>query len=160
MFRREYISELLELYYGTFSVSCKSLNHCGDLFSLEELKQEFNNKVIFGFLEGIWYLDIIYQGQRPEPYKQSSIDSGDEINTAVQMSSADSLEQEEIRQKRKLLSQTSLINEEVNNYRREFFSMLEDVVKIVGEDLSSIADEDAKLCREGTNFQEEFVTIL
>ena len=42
------------------------------------------------------------------------------------MSSADSLEQEEIRQKRKLLSQTSLINEEVNNYRREFFSMLEE----------------------------------
>ena len=28
---------------------------------LQELEEEFEDKILFGFLEGIWYLDIIYQ---------------------------------------------------------------------------------------------------
>ena len=28
---------------------------------MQELEEEFEDKILFGFLEGIWYLDIIYQ---------------------------------------------------------------------------------------------------
>ena len=28
---------------------------------VQELEEEFEDKILFGFLEGIWYLDIIYQ---------------------------------------------------------------------------------------------------
>ena len=59
-----------QLYHSTFVLSCQALNHKGNLFTLEDLKAEFKKKLLFGFLEGIWYLDIIYQGRRPEPYSQ------------------------------------------------------------------------------------------
>lgn len=31
---------------------------------LQELEEEFEDKILFGFLEGIWYLDIIYQARK------------------------------------------------------------------------------------------------
>ena len=31
---------------------------------LQELEEEFEDKILFGFLEGIWYLDIIYQASK------------------------------------------------------------------------------------------------
>ena len=117
---------------------------------MEELKQEFKNKVIFGFLEGIWYLDIIYQGQRPEPYIE--IDSLSEVLKFViefvkqykkyndislfklkdEKNGANNIpftpvvdKMEEIKIGEKEDEDIDKKREDIENYRREFFSMLE-----------------------------------
>ena len=61
----------------------------------------------------------------------------------VELTSEDKIEQEEIKQKEILLSanSTPLQNEDSSNYRREFFSMLEDVV-IIGGDVVIIDSAD------------------
>ena len=151
------------MYYSTFVVSCHTLNCSRELFTLEELKQEFRNKVIFGFLEGIWYLDIIYQGQRPEPYIE--IDSLSEVPKFViqfvkqykkyddislfklkdEKNGANNIpftpvvdKMEEIKIGEKEDEDIDKKREDIENYRREFFSMLEDVMCLGGETLTDL----------------------
>ena len=50
-----------QAYYTTFTAATELLHYSGPMFSLEQLMEEFQDKIMFGFLEGIWYLDIIYQ---------------------------------------------------------------------------------------------------
>ena len=158
---KEFDKFTLQLYYSTFVVSCHTLNCSRDLFTLEELKQEFRNKVIFGFLEGIWYLDIIYQGQRPEPYVESESPSevyfsirkykkynislfklkdeqkdGNEIPVTP---GVDEMKEIEIGYRESIIHEDiDKKGEDIENYRREFFSMLEDVMCLGGETLTDL----------------------
>ena len=132
------------------------MNYSQDLFSLEDLKREFRSKSIFGFLEGIWYLDIIYQGKRPEPYSEVTISV--DINYLVQKvssiiqytnichnfcfqveSECDGTRSEfqfnsdDFGQNNSQLALPPDESLETENYRREFFAMLEDVVSLGGD---------------------------
>ena len=100
-------------------MSCHALSHTNNLFTLEELKEEFQKKVLFGFLEGIWYLDIIYQGHRPAPYLQ------DDSQCDVKIELPLDLETEETESDR-------IADDNETCYKRDFFSMLEDVLLLGG----------------------------
>ena len=110
----------MQLYHTTFVLSCQALNHTTNLFTLEDLKEEFQKKVLFGFLEGIWYLDIIYQGNRPAPYIQEQEASQCDVTIELPPDLEEEAESERIAE------------ENESCYRRDFFSMLEDVVLLGG----------------------------
>lgn len=110
---------MFQLYHSTFVLSCHALNLKTNLFTLEELKEEFHKKILFGFIEGIWYLDIIYQGRRPEPYREGEdCDSQENTELAEEQQEADPEPDE-----------TS--GDDIS-YRRDFFAMLEDVIWLGG----------------------------
>ena len=95
------------------------MNFTGDLFSFEELMREFQDKILFGFLEGIWSLDMIYQGQRP------SLDYEENDNH-------DDRDPQE--------DDTKVASDDQEHYRRDFFDMLEDVINL-SDDFPSILIE-------------------
>ena len=114
-------------------LSCQALSHTTNLFTLEELKEEFQRKVLFGFLEGIWYLDIIYQGHRPAPYIQEH--EASQCDVKIELPSDLDLEQE--------TESDRVADDNETCYRRDFFSMLEDVVLLGGgtPDLSQFLNQ-------------------
>ena len=98
-----------------------------------ELQQEFQDRILFGFLEGIWCLDIIYQGQRPSAEIQ-------ETNTE----DSDQLGEEcaEVMEKEKISIEDT---EDQESYKREFFSMLEDVIELSSDFPSVLLDPEFSL---------------
>ena len=122
-----------QLYHSTFILSAQSLNYSGEIFTLLELKQEFQDRILFGFLEGIWCLDIIYQGQRP---------SADIQETDIE--DTDQLDEEcvEEKEKEKISNQNT---EDQESYKREFFSMLEDVIELSSDFPSVLLDPEFSL---------------
>ena len=130
--RKSYSYFPFQLYHSTFVLSARSLNYTGYIFSLSELKEEFENRILFGFLEGIWYLDIIYQGQRPRPESQEE-EEIEEISVKVEVfDTEDEREAMEIKEKEKLLNEEKC-SEDQESYKREFFAMLEDVINLGSE---------------------------
>ena len=101
-----------QLYHATFILSAHSLNYSGPIFTLEELKEEFQDRILFGFLEGIWTMDIIYQGQRPVPNIPDENTSQETAGKDEETNNNDT--------KQKIQDQ--------ENYKRDFFAMLEDAV--------------------------------
>ena len=110
-----------QLYHATFILSAHSLNFSGEIFSLAQLQEEFQDRILFGFLEGIWSLDILYQGQRPIP-------------TSVEESEDDSQDGPGNRQ-------------DQENYKRDFFLMLEDVVELSSDFPSVLIDPEFSINR-------------
>ena len=98
-----------------------------------ELKQEFQDRILFGFLEGIWCLDIIYQGQRPSAEIQ---ETDREETDQLDDESAEAMEKEKI-------SNTN--TEDQESYKREFFSMLEDVIELSSDFPSVLLDPEFSL---------------
>ena len=129
---------MFQIYHSTFLLSARSLNYTGYIFSLSELKEEFENRILFGFLEGIWYLDIIYQGQRPQPQTQEEENSEVKVNVEV-FGSEDEREAIEMREKERYLSENNM-SEDQENYKREFLAMLEDVINLGGENPGMILE--------------------
>jgi len=83
--RRQMLGELVSLYYTTFLVSVRSLNVSGEIYSMEELLIEIEDHIIYGFLEGIWYLDIVHHGHVPKTTRvdvtgHNEVDNDDEDN--------------------------------------------------------------------------------
>ena len=111
-----------QLYHATFILSAHSLNFSGQIFSLAQLQEEFQDRILFGFLEGIWSLDILYQGQRPIP-SSAEEESEDEL----QDGSGNRKDQE--------------------NYKRDFFLMLEDVVELSSDFPSVLIDPEFSINR-------------
>ena len=95
------------------------------MFSLDELKEEFQERILFGFLEGIWSLDLIYQGQRPIPPQPS-----EELDETAE----DDCDKEE-----------ESLTEEQEHYRRDFFAMLEDVIELSNDYPSVLIDPEFSL---------------
>ena len=90
-------------------------------------------------VEGIWSLDIIYQGQRPIPRVEAFpvADNRDEGETE---------ENESGEGPTMLNSEEQTINsEEQENYKREFFAMLEDVIELSSDYPSVLLDPEFKL---------------
>lgn len=103
---------------------------------LQELEEEFEDKILFGFLEGIWYLDIIYQSQRPTVTEEKKEEKeADEDKTGFTIEELQ--EAEEIREKEEKLNVVPM-SEDQEHYQRDFFAMLEDVIDIF--DNNGIAD--------------------
>ena len=135
---RQEIEEFVwfQLYHATFVLSCQALGHTNNLFTLEELEEEFHKKIMFGFIEGIWYLDIIYQGQRPAPYKpEDDLEDGPDdrhmLTVDLEENGKLSMEQNEVERV-----------SDGDSYRRDFFSMLEDVIWLGGSlDTSALLRE-------------------
>ena len=115
-----------QLYHATFILSAHSLNYSGPIFTLEELKEEFQDRILFGFLEGIWTMDIIYQGQRPVP------NIPDE-NTSQETAGKD----EETNN-----NDTKQNSQDQENYKRDFFAMLEDVINLSSDYPSVLVDPE------------------
>ena len=111
----------LQLYHATFILSAHSLHFSGDIFTLAQLQEEFQDRILFGFLEGIWSLDILYQGQRPIP------NTVEESEDELQDSSGNRKDQE--------------------NYKRDFFLMLEDVVELSSDFPSVLIDPEFSISR-------------
>ena len=116
-----------QLYHATFILSAHSLNYSGAIFTLEELKEEFQDRILFGFLEGIWSLDIIYQGQRPVPNIPTDNTSQENENTEDTETSN---------------NDKKLNSEDQENYRRDFFAMLEDVIELSSDYPSVLIDPE------------------
>ena len=97
------------------------------------MKQEFQDRILFGFLEGIWCLDIIYQGQRPS----SEIQETDTEDTdQVDEECVEAVEKEMISNEN---------TEDQESYKREFFSMLEDVIELSSDFPSILLDPEFSL---------------
>ena len=98
-----------------------------------ELKQEFQDRILFGFLEGIWCLDIIYQGQRPSAETQELATEGtDQLDEEC----AEAITKEKI---------SNANTEDQESYKREFFSMLEDVIELSSDFPSILLDPEFSL---------------
>ena len=124
---------IFQLYHSTFILSAQSLNYSGEIFTLLELKQEFQDRILFGFLEGIWCLDIIYQGQRPSAETQELATEGtDQLDEEC----AEATEKEKI---------SNVNTEDQESYKREFFSMLEDVIELSSDFPSVLLDPEFSL---------------
>ena len=108
-----------QLYHATFILSAHSLNYSGNIFTLDELREEFQERILFGFLEGIWSLDIIYQGQRPVLAINENLHD-DEVSEENNNHASDDQE----------------------NYKRDFFAMLEDVIEMSSEYPSVLIDPE------------------
>ena len=100
---------------------------------MEELKEEFQERILFGFLEGIWCLDIIYQGQRPLP--SVNIEEEEEQCEDVELKSTEAEEQ----------------TKEQENYKRDFFAMLEDVIELSNENPSVLIDPEFSIANNNNN---------
>ena len=98
-----------------------------------ELKQEFQDRILFGFLEGIWCLDIIYQGQRPSAEIQ---ETDTEDTDQVDQECVEAVEKETI---------SNVNTEDEESYKREFFSMLEDVIELSSDFPSVLLDPEFSL---------------
>ena len=90
---------------------------------MDELKDEFQERILFGFLEGIWSLDIIYQGQRPIPPQP--------VNEDSEETAEEDCDKEE-----------EAANEEQEHYKRDFFAMLEDVIELSNDYPSVLIDPE------------------
>ena len=124
---------IFQLYHSTFILSAHSLNYSGEIFTLLELKQEFQDRILFGFLEGIWCLDIIYQGQRPSAeIQETDTEDMDQLDEEC----AEAITKEKI-------SDTN--TEDQDSYKREFFSMLEDVIELSSDFPSILLDPEFSL---------------
>ena len=108
-----------QLYHATFILSAHSLNYSGNIFTLDELREEFQERILFGFLEGIWSLDIIYQGQRPVLAINENLHD-DEVSEENNNHASDDQE----------------------NYKRDLFAMLEDVIEMSSEYPSVLIDPE------------------
>ncbi|XP_023334969.1 uncharacterized protein LOC111706347 isoform X3 [Eurytemora carolleeae] len=143
--RRQHIDSLLKLYHSTFLASCYSLQWSKQLFSLEDLQAEFRKHLLFGFIEGIWYLDIVYQGDRPgqavvcDDEESMEGEEQDQVETRIRLNSEEEWEAKELKEKEKLLFQVQE-TENQENYRNDFFTMLEDVLI-----LSNIEDNEISI---------------
>lgn len=115
-----------QLYHATFILSAHSLNYSGPIFTLEELKEEFQDRILFGFLEGIWTMDIIYQGQRPVPNIPDENTSQETAGKDEETNNNDT--------KQKIQDQ--------ENYKRDFFAMLEDVINLSSDNPSVLVDPE------------------
>ena len=115
-----------QLYHATFILSAHSLNYSGPIFTLEELKEEFQDRILFGFLEGIWTMDIIYQGQRPVP------------NIPDEITSPETAEKDEETNN----NDTKQNSQDQENYKRDFFAMLEDVINLSSDYPSVLVDPE------------------
>jgi len=136
--RREILGELISLYYATFLVSVRSLNITEDIFSMEELFIEIENYIIYGFLEGIWYLDIIHHGHVPKSnassiYGSNGEDDMDDMNCTPE--NEDDLEAAEMRflQKQLELDTKNKESQEEKDYKAEFFELLDEVLFLLGK---------------------------
>ena len=87
---------------------------------------------MFGFLEGIWYLDIIYQGQRPRAEVQQEETKEESVQSDNGFDTEDEREAFEIKEKEKQFNEEK-ISEDQESYKREFFAMLEDVINLGSE---------------------------
>ena len=87
------------------------------------MQEEFQERILFGFLEGIWSLDIIYQGQRPIP--ETDNDSTNDH---------DAQEEDD--------NNNKFNNEDQENFKRDFFAMLEDVIELSSEYPSVLVDPE------------------
>ena len=95
-----------------------------------ELKQEFQDRILFGFLEEIWCLDIIYQGQRPTAeIQEKDTEDTDKLGEEC----AETVENENVN------------TEDQESYKREFFSMLEDVIELSSDFPSILLDPEFSL---------------
>lgn len=90
---------------------------------MDELKDEFQERILFGFLEGIWSLDIIYQGQRPIPPQP--------VNEDSEETAEEDCDKED-----------EAPNEEQEHYKRDFFAMLEDVIELSNDYPSVLIDPE------------------
>ena len=115
-----------QLYHATFILSAHSLNYSGPIFTLEELKEEFQDRILFGFLEGIWTMDIIYQGQRPVP------------NIPVENTSQETAAGKDEESN----NDTKQNSQDQNNYKHDFFAMLEDVINLSSDYPSVLLDPE------------------
>ena len=115
-----------QLYHATFILSAHSLNYSGPIFTLEELKEEFQDRILFGFLEGIWTMDIIYQGQRPVP------------NIPVENTSQETAAGKDEESN----NDTKQNSQDQDNYKRDFFAMLEDVINLSSDYPSVLLDPE------------------
>ena len=115
-----------QLYHATFILSAHSLNYSGPIFTLEELKEEFQDRILFGFLEGIWTMDIIYQGQRPVP------------NIPVENTSQEIAAEKDEESN----NDTKQDSQDQENYKRDFFAMLEDVINLSSDYPSVLLDPE------------------
>ena len=115
-----------QLYHATFILSAHSLNYSGPIFTLEELKEEFQDRILFGFLEGIWTMDIIYQGQRPVP------------NIPVENTSQETAAEKDEESN----NDTKQNSQDQDNYKRDFFAMLEDVINLSSDYPSVLLDPE------------------
>ena len=115
-----------QLYHATFILSAHSLNYSGPIFTLEELKEEFQDRILFGFLEGIWTMDIIYQGQRPVP------------NIPVENTSQEIAAEKDEESN----NDTKQNSQDQENYKRDFFAMLEDVINLSSDYPSVLLDPE------------------
>ena len=115
-----------QLYHATFILSAHSLNYSGPIFTLEELKEEFQDRILFGFLEGIWTMDIIYQGQRPVP------------NIPVENTSQETAAEKDEESN----NNTKQNSQDQENYKRDFFAMLEDVINLSSDYPSVLLDPE------------------
>ena len=98
-----------------------------------ELKQEFQDRILFGFLEGIWCLDIIYQGQRPSTeIQETDTEDPDQLGQEC----AEAVEKERMSNEN---------TEDQESYKREFFSMLEDVIELSSDFPSILLDPEFSL---------------
>ena len=88
------------------------------------MKQEFQDRILFGFLEGIWTLDIIYRGQRPVPQPNVSTNQEDGCENDEESS-----------------NDLNANTEEQENYKRDFFAMLEDVIELSSDYPSVLIDQ-------------------
>ena len=80
-------------------------------------------------------MDIIYQGQRPRPVNQDQ-EEEEEVCVKVEgLNTEDEREALEIEEKEKLLKEDKS-SEDEENYKREFFAMLEDVINLGSENPS------------------------
>ena len=117
-----------QLYHATFILSAHSLNYSGEIFSLAELQDEFQERILFGFLEGIWSLDILYQGQRPIPDTSAQTQEDPDGSEVHEGNSEDQL-----------------------NYKRDFLAMLEDVIELSSEYPSVLLDPEFSINRHNYN---------
>jgi len=140
--RREILGELISLYYATFLVSVRSLNITEDIFSMEELFIEIENYIIYGFLEGIWYLDIIHHGHVPKTNSASLYGSNgeeeedfDDMDDMNCTKNEDDLEEAEMRLLQRQLDQGQHVTEsqEEKDYKAEFFELLDEVLFLLGK---------------------------
>ena len=93
---------------------------------------EFQDRILFGFLEGIWSLDILYQGQRPIPHSCEPTPEtlvGPDSNPGPKEGNS----------------------EDQENYKRDFFAMLEDVIELSNDYPSVLIDPEFSIIRQNYN---------
>lgn len=165
--RRTMLGELISLYYTTFLVSVRSLNMSDELFSMEELFIEIEENIIYGFLEGIWYLDILHSGNVPKTGSSNDDEGDDDDDDDLGPHSdlddgrqryldllddgtrnEDEHEAAQLKRWEKKLLQTE--TKEQRDYKEEFFELLNEVLFLQGKS-STVSAEDRKSLRDTSN---------